>query len=49
MINIVLNENTAEDVKCIQELREMGFSDEMIQRIYDMAYRPNGEGRSDNG
>lgn len=35
MIEIQLNENTAEDVKAIQELRAMGFSDEQIQKWYD--------------
>ena len=41
MINILLNDNTADDVKCIQELQAMGVPDEMIQRLYDMVYRPN--------
>jgi hypothetical protein len=47
MINIVLNDNTAEDVKCIQELQAMGIPDELIQSYYDMIYRPSGERRTD--
>ncbi len=35
MIEIQLNENTAEDVKAIQELRAMGISDEQIQEWYN--------------
>lgn len=35
MITIQLNDHTAEDVRCIQELQAMGFPDEMIQRLYD--------------
>ena len=42
MINIILNDNTADDVKYIQELQAMGVPDELIQEIYDMVYRPNG-------
>lgn len=35
MITIQLNDHTAEDVRCIQELQAMGLPDEMIQRLYD--------------
>jgi SOS response regulatory protein OraA/RecX len=35
MIEIQLNEKSAENVKAIQELRAMGFSDEQIQKWYD--------------
>ena len=35
MITIELNDHTAEDVKCIQELQAMGFSDEYIQELYN--------------
>lgn len=38
MVNIKLNEHTAEDVKCIQELQAMGIPDEIIQKYYDMVY-----------
>lgn len=39
MIEIQFNDHMAEDVKCIQELREMGFSDEYIQRLYDISIK----------
>ena len=35
MINIKLDKYSAEDVKAIQLLREFGYSDEEIQRLYD--------------
>lgn len=35
MINIQLNEHSAEDCKAIMALREIGFSDEEIQAKYD--------------
>lgn len=35
MITIKLNDKSAEDVKAIQELKSMGFSDEQIQEWYD--------------
>ena len=44
MITIELNDQTADDVKCIQELQAMGFSDEYIQSIYDACLK----GRKDN-
>lgn len=37
MITLELNAHTADDMKCVEELRSMGFSDEYIQKIYDMA------------
>ena len=37
MITIQLNDHTAEDVKCIQELQAMGIPDEEIQRLYDIS------------
>lgn len=49
MINIKLNDHTAEDVKCIQELQAMGIPDEVIQRYYDMVYRPDCGERKDDG
>jgi hypothetical protein len=39
MITIELNDMTADDVKCIEELRSMGYSDEYIQAIYDTVMR----------
>lgn len=36
MITLELNDHTVEDMKCCEELRSMGFSDEYIQKIYDM-------------
>lgn len=39
MIKIELNDMTADDVKCIEELRSMGYSDEFIQAIYDTVMR----------
>lgn len=38
MIEIKLNEYSAEDVKAIQELKAMGFSDEQIQKWYDNSH-----------
>lgn len=35
MITIELNDQTADDVKCIEELRSLGFSEEFIQELYD--------------
>lgn len=35
MITIKLDKYTAEDVKAIQTLREFGYSDEEIQKLYD--------------
>lgn len=35
MITIQLNEHSAEDSKYIQELRELGMSDDVIQKAYD--------------
>jgi DNA-binding transcriptional regulator YhcF (GntR family) len=39
MIKIELNDMTADDVKCIEELRSLGYSDEYIQEIYDTVMR----------
>lgn len=39
MITIELNDSTADDVKCIEELRSLGFSDDYIQRLYDLSLR----------
>jgi SOS response regulatory protein OraA/RecX len=39
MITIELNDHTAEDVKCIQELQAMGFSDEYIQELYNKSLK----------
>lgn len=36
MITIKLDAEIVEDVKCIEELRSLGFSDEYIQKIYDL-------------
>ena len=53
MITIELNDMTADDVKCIEELRSMGYSDEYIQEIYNIAMRnrraEDGKRRADNG
>lgn len=35
MIEIILDEKSAEDVKAIFELRKMGISDEKIQEYYN--------------
>ena len=35
MITIQLNEHSAEDSKAIKELRELGFTDDEIQKLYD--------------
>ena len=35
MVTITLSEHSAEDVKAIQELRELGMSDEQIQKLVD--------------
>lgn len=35
MITIQLNEHSAEDSKYIQELRELGVPDDVIQKAYD--------------
>lgn len=35
MVTVELNERTAEDVKAIQAMRELGFSDKEIQEKYD--------------
>ena len=43
MITIQLNDHTADDVKCIQELQAMGIPDEVIQKYYDMCYPKSGE------
>ncbi len=43
MITINLNETSAEDVKAIMELRKMGFSDEQIQKMYDMSEKAKAE------
>lgn len=37
MVTIELNDMSAEDVKCIEELRSLGFSDDYIQRLYDLS------------
>ena len=47
MITIQLNEHTAEDVKCIQELQAMGIPDDMIQRLYDSSLKK--ERKIENG
>ena len=39
MITIELTDMTADDVKCIEELRSLGYSDEYIQAIYDTVMR----------
>ena len=39
MITIELNDSIAEDVKCIQELKAMGFSDEYIQELYNISLK----------
>ena len=39
MITIELNDMTADDVKCIEELLSLGYSDEYIQKIYDTVMR----------
>lgn len=35
MINIELNDFTAEDVQLINELKDLGLSEEYIQQLYD--------------
>ena len=37
MVTIELNDMSARDVKCIEELRSLGFSDDYIQRLYDLS------------
>lgn len=41
MVNIELTEHSADDVKAIQMLKKLGFSDEEIQAIYDKSYKSN--------
>lgn len=48
MINMELNEHTAEDAKMVQELRRQGLPDEVIQAAYNNAQakrenQPNGD------
>ena len=47
MITIELNDQTADDVKCIQELQDIGVPDEIIQELYDSCLNRRKE-RSDN-
>ena len=35
MIDIELNDFTAEDVQLIQQLKDLGFADTYIQELYD--------------
>lgn len=44
MVRIELNEHSAEDVKCIQELQAMGVPDGIIQRLYDSANQRRKDG-----
>lgn len=49
MVTIQLNDNAAEDMKYIQELRAMGVPDEKIQEYYDMNYPPNSGAKIESG
>lgn len=44
MITIELNDQTADDVKCIQELQDLGVPDELIQELYDSCLKRRKEG-----
>lgn len=39
MVTIELNDMASEDMKCIEKLRSLGFSDEYIQMLYDLTLR----------
>ena len=49
MISVELNEHTVEDWKLAQDLKKLGFSDTMIQKVYDKTQesRKNGEVKKD--
>lgn len=44
-VKIELNEHSADDIKTINELKSLGFSDEEIQDIYDRSYKNKTCGR----
>lgn len=44
MIDVELNEYTAEDIRLIQELKKMGLDDEAIQKAYNETLRRRREG-----
>jgi hypothetical protein len=49
MIKIELNEFTAEDVKLINELKDLGLPEEQIQALYDREQkRRKGERKNEN-
>ena len=46
-INIQLDEHTLEDYKAIKILKDLGFTDEEIQSIYDKQKEIDGERKND--
>ena len=46
-INIQLDEHTLEDYKAIKILKDLGFTDEEIQSIYDKQKEIDGESKND--
>lgn len=48
MINIELNDQTAEDVKLINELKGLGLPEEYIQQLYDQEQARRKESKMSN-
>lgn len=43
MVTIKLDEHTAEHVRDIIQLQDMGVPDEVIQKYYDMTFKEKGD------
>lgn len=48
MINLQLDEHTKENMEAIQELRELGMSDEEIQKLVDRQNEIDMRGKTDD-